>query len=109
MSDVLKQQFHQAMLGIYDRAAKLKPPYRASRFKGMVDSEGGKATADKLLASRKVSDGFTELFLRGKENLRLSVEYVVLEPEWRGLFTTEQLAIAEKRLIAVGCPLPSQK
>ena len=75
----------------------------------MVNQEGGKAAADKLLASNKVSDGFTELFLRGKDNLRISVEYLVLEPQWRELFTEDQLAVATKRLVEVGCPLPAGK
>lgn len=53
-----------------------------------------------------MSNGFTELFLRGKANLKLSVEYLVLKPEWREMFTEEQLSTARKRLIEVECPLP---
>lgn len=106
MLDDQKERFHHAMLEIYDAAARLKPPYRASRFKSMVEERGGKAAADALIANGKVSDGFTELFLRGRDKLKLSVEYLVLKPEWRSLFTDEQLAIARKRLSDVGCPLP---
>lgn len=106
MPDDQTERFHHAMLEIYDAAAKLKPPYRASRFKLMVNERGGKAAADSLLAKDTVSNGFTELFLRGKANLKLSVEYLVLKPEWREMFTEEQLNIARKRLIDVECPLP---
>ncbi|MGA0569596.1 hypothetical protein ACO2Q9_02625 [Variovorax sp. VNK109] len=106
MNDDQAERFHHAMLEIYDAAAKLKPPYRASRFKLMVEERGGKAAADALLANGKVSDGFTELFLRGPANLKLSVEYLVMKPEWRGLFTDAQLEVARKRLIDVRCPLP---
>lgn len=83
MADDQTERFHHAMLEIYDAAAQLKPPYRASRFKLMKNERGGKAAADSLLAKDIVSNGVTELFLRGKANLKLSVEYLVLKPEWR--------------------------
>lgn len=102
----LEEQFHAAMLQIYERAAQLKPPYRATQFLKMVQGNGGKATADQLLATIKPSQGFTELFLRGKENLKISVEYVVLKKPWRELFTKEQLATARKRLLEVHCQPP---
>ena len=72
----------------------------------MVQENGGKLAADKLLATTQPSQGFTELFLRGKENLRLSVEYLVLQNPWRTLFTEEQLAVACKRLKEVKCASP---
>lgn len=106
MSQNLLEDFHQHMLAIYDSALKLKPPYRAAYFLQMLGEHGGKGTADRLLATNKPSAGFTELFLRGKENLRLSVEYLVLCEPWRTLFTPEQLEVARKRLIEVNCPLP---
>jgi len=96
------------MLAIYDTALKLKPPYRAAHFLQMLGEYGGKGTADKLLATSKPSAGFTELFLRGKQNLKLSVEYLVLREPWRTLFTEEQLAIARKRLGEVDCPTPPE-
>lgn len=101
-------QFHLAMLGIYDAALKLKPTYRATSFLKMVNEHGGKETADRLLATGKPSQGFTELFLRGKDNLKLSVEYLVLQSPWRTLFSPDQLGIARTRLMQVGCPLPPQ-
>lgn len=107
MSDRKLQEFDQAMRGIYDAARKLKPPYHANVFLRMVNEHGGKETANRLLATNKPSDGFTELFLRGRENLRLSVEYLVLQKAWRDLFTTEQLSVARKRLIEVECPPPA--
>jgi hypothetical protein len=106
MSKELTDQFHQEMLGIYDAALKLKPPYRAKQFLIMVQSDGGKATADKLLATAKPSQGFTELYLRGPESLKLSLEYLVLKSPWRSLFTEEQLAKSRKRLKDVNCASP---
>ncbi|MCU1732895.1 MULTISPECIES: hypothetical protein [unclassified Pseudomonas] len=107
MPSSLEDQFHAAMLNIYESAARLKPPYRATRFLQMVQSSGGKNTADQLLASANPSQGFTELFLRGEDNLKLSVEYLVLQDRWRSLFTEEQLSIAHKRLRQVGVTPPA--
>jgi len=107
MPSNLEEQFHAEMLHIYESAARLNPPYRATRFLQMVQSSGGKAAADQLLASVNPSAGFTELFLRGKENLKLSVDYLVLQDPWQQIFTEEQLAVARKRLIQVGVAPPN--
>jgi hypothetical protein len=102
----LEEQFHAAMLGIHEQAARLKPPYRATRFRQLVLSSGGKAAADQLLVPGNPSDGFTELFLRGREHLKLSVEYLVLQEPWRPLFSDDQLAVARRRLHDMGVELP---
>lgn len=94
------------MLHIYESAARLKPPYRATRFLQMVQGSGGKSAADQLLGGTNPSSGFTELFLRGPENLKLSVEYLVLQDPWRSLFTERQLAEARRRLELVGVVPP---
>lgn len=106
MSSQIEDQFHAAMLNIYERGTHLKPPYRATRFLQMVQGQGGKAAADQLLAASNPSSGFTELYLRGAENLRISVEYLVLQSPWSSLFSAEQLAFARKRLLAVGVEPP---
>ena len=96
------------MLAIYDAGMRLKPPYRATLFLRMVNEHGGKGAADRLLATRNPSSGFTELYLRGKDNLKISVEYLVLQSLWRELFTEEQRAIARKRLNDVKCTPPPE-
>lgn len=103
-----EERFHAAMLGIYERARRLRPPYRASYFLHMVQRQGGKAAADQLLSTAEPSTGFTELFLRGSDNLKLSVEYLVLQEPWRGLFSAEQRAIARQRLRQVKCAPPPE-
>lgn len=108
MAQELLEQFHLEMLATYDRALKLKPPYKAKAFLTMLGEHGGKGTADRLLATGKPSQGFTELYLRGKENLKLSVEYLVLSEPWRTLFTEKQHAVARKRLKEVQCPPPPE-
>lgn len=108
MSPQLLDKFHVAMLAIYDAGLRLKPTYRATLFLRMVHEYGGKGAADRLLATEKPSSGFTELYLRGKDNLKISVEYHVLQNPWRDLFTEDQRATARKRLMEVGCLLPHE-
>ncbi len=98
----------EAVLDTYDAARRLKPPYTPTEFRRMVTDLGGKEAADRLLAARNPSSGFTELYLRGKENLKLSVEFLVLQSPWRTLFTPEQRAIARRRLLDVECELPPE-
>ena len=108
MSRELLGQFHHAMLGIYDAGLKLKPIYRAVYFLRMVNEYGGKEAADRLLATGKPSKGFTDLWLRGPDALRLSVEYLVLQKPWRELFLPTQLEVARKRLVEYGCEPPAE-
>ncbi len=61
-----------------------------------INEHGGKETADRLLGTEP-SEGFTQLFLRGKGKLKISVEYIVLKKLRQELFTKEQLAVARKR------------
>jgi len=98
--------FEQALRDAADEAKRLKPTYPATAFRKMLANHGGKGTADRLLASTDPASGFTELFMRGKENLKLSLECVVLKSPWRTLFTSDQLATARSRLLEVGCDLP---
>jgi hypothetical protein len=102
----LEVSFTRAMLEVYESARRLKPPYNPIAFRQMVAEHGGRETANRLLAGRTPSSGFGELFSRGKENLKLSVEYLVLQSPWNTLFRPEQLAEARRRLIEVGCELP---
>jgi hypothetical protein len=104
----LERRFGEAMLGIYKSGLRLKPPYRATRFLQMVLEQGGKDTADRLLATDEPSEGFTQLFRRGKENLKISVEFLVLENPWRELFAKEQLAVARQRLRDHECDPPPE-
>ena len=91
----LEKQFHAAMLDIYERA-KRECNYNATRFLGMVRQHGGLRAAQKLLMSTELSQGLTTLWECGR--LDLSVEAHVLKPEFDGLFTTEEKAIARSRL-----------
>ncbi|MCE7981569.1 MAG: DUF262 domain-containing protein [Caldilinea sp. CFX5] len=95
----LEKQFHQTMLTVY-QAAKRELNYSATYFLQMISEHGGLAAARRLLAKRELSDGFTELYLKGR--LDLTVEAQVTRPEFRALFTPDEIATAEKRLTDLG-------
>lgn len=93
-----EDEFHQAMVRIYERARE-EIGYTATRFLQMVLREGGVATARKLLQS-PLSDGFTTLY--GKERLDLSMEAHVLLPRFEQLFNADQRDEARRRLEGCG-------
>lgn len=91
----LEAAFHEAMLDIY-RRAKEEAGYTATRYLHMVGEQGGLGAAQSLLASSAVSDGYTQLYLRGR--LDLTVEALVIQPRWTPLFSEAELQIARQRL-----------
>jgi hypothetical protein len=99
MATELEKRFHLAMLEIY-RRAKSEAGYNASRFLGMVSDQGGYEAARTLLHAAKVSDGYTALWER--KRLDLTVEAVILKPEWRDLFSNAERDIARNRLTEYG-------
>ena len=90
----LAREFHAAMLQIYERARD-EADYNATRFLLMVHERGGLATARHLLA-QPPSDGFTSLFEKGR--LDLAVESLIQRPEFRPLFSDDELRIAVERV-----------
>nr|MDT0658904.1 caspase family protein [Micromonospora sp. DSM 115978] len=95
-------EFHKAMLDVY-RKAKKEVNYNAAYFLRMVDEVGGFEAARRLLRANAVSSGFTALWEKGR--LDLSVEAVVLQDRFSGLFTDEELDIARNRLAEYGYKL----
>ncbi len=95
MSKVIEKKFDAAMMGIYRRALD-ETNYRATRFLQMLHEHGGLSTAQILLHTVNVSEGYTALWKR--KRLDLTVEAMILNPEWDNLFTDEEREIARKRL-----------
>jgi hypothetical protein len=103
---VLEGQFEQAMYDqVYMRVWR-ECGYRAERFRQMIcpprpglkgtHYRGGVVTAKKLLAKVDGTAGFK--ILDEKNRLDLSVETLILKPEWRPLFTEDELRLALLRL-----------
>ncbi len=94
-----ESQFNEAMLNIY-RRAKAEADYNATRFLSMVVEHGGLETARYLLHAGTVSEGYTALWER--KRLDLTVEAMVLRPEWGTLFSDVERRIAVNRLREYG-------
>lgn len=97
--DATRRAFDRAMMEVYIRGRD-EVGYTATYFRGMLDTLGPLETARKLLRSSTVSDGFAQLWDRGR--LDITVEAVVVRPEFQALFTEEEIAVARRRLAEFG-------
>lgn len=96
----LEKQFDQAMFEIYHKA-KTEANYTATVFLRMLSDRGGLSTAKYLVNSDKPSDGYTNLYERGR--LDLTVEAMIIENEkWHELFSEDELKKAKRRLRQYG-------
>jgi hypothetical protein len=95
----LQNQFHRAMLEIYDNALR-ECGYNAIRFLQMVRERGGVETARRLLYQQGFQYGFEKLWECGR--LDLTMEALVLRPQFASLFTEEEKQIASNRLADCG-------
>ena len=87
------------MVDIYRRTGEAFD-YWPNYFLRMVRNQGGVVAARKLLADRKVSEGYLRLVKARR--LDLSVEYLVLKPRYAQLFTPEERKVARDRLATYG-------
>ena len=55
--------------------------YPATKFRRMLDGDGGFETVKRFLAAPRVSEGYTELVMRGRPDL--TVEALVAQTHWR--------------------------
>ena len=92
-------EFDKAMRMIYHRA-KTEANYQATYFLSMLAEYGSLATARKLLSAPAVSDGFAALWERGR--LDLTVEALVIQPQFAELFTPAEIEVARHRLEQFG-------
>jgi hypothetical protein len=96
---LLELKFHQAMLDIYWLAGRATG-YWAGYFLRSVRKDGGLEAARKLLWMNGTSNGFKRLKKEGR--LDLSMETLLLRPEFDDLFSAEERARAADRLTANG-------
>jgi hypothetical protein len=95
----LENQFHRAMLAIYENALR-ECRHSANRFLQMVANHGGLQAAKILLHTPGFQYGFTELWHCGR--LDITMEALVLKPQYADLFTEEEKQIARDRLQECG-------
>ncbi|HEY8455428.1 MAG TPA: DUF262 domain-containing protein [Actinopolymorphaceae bacterium] len=94
--------FERAMRAVYERARD-EAGYNPTYFLGMLAEYGGLATARKLLRTPTVSDGFAALWERGR--LDLTVEAIVIQPQFAELFDDDEIEVARRRLEQFGYTL----
>lgn len=94
--------FHQVMLDGYHDLARLG--YKAAYFLQMVQEHGGLEAARRLLRQQNIADGLTRLWEMGR--LDLSVEALVLRPEYATLFTDEERTMARQHLATLNYTAP---
>ena len=92
------------MVEVYQRARK-ECGYTATAFLRMVLDHGGVETARRLLSTDHAQSGLYELWNCGKPEI--SVEYLVLQPEWAELFDETQRERAPRRLTDLGFKIES--
>ncbi|WP_168705445.1 GmrSD restriction endonuclease domain-containing protein [Gordonia paraffinivorans] len=92
-------RFADRMTDVYRRALA-ETGYNATHYRAMLAQLGPRETARRLLAAPTVSDGFAELWERGR--MDLTVEAVVVDPEFAGLFSDEEREVARRRLDQFG-------
>lgn len=95
MPSQLEQEFHRAMVEIYHKA-KEEADYVPTRYIQMVSEQGGVEAARTLINAEVPSDGYTELWKRGR--LDITVEALVQDPKWAPLFDTVEIERAKQRL-----------
>lgn len=95
----IASEFARRMKAVYD-LGRSEAGYTASYFLGMLAQHGAQETARRLLASPATSDGFAELWER--ERLDLTVEAIVVEPQFAELFSEGEIAMARRRLEQFG-------
>jgi Protein of unknown function DUF262 len=95
----LEAEFAQRMKAIYERG-RAEADYNAAHFLTMLSQYGPQETAHKLLSSPAISDGFAELWERGR--LDLTVEALVIDPSFSELFIENEVEVARRRLEQFG-------
>jgi hypothetical protein len=95
----MKPDFDEAMMEVYQRALT-ECGYKATRFLQMLHEHRGLETARILLRASHVSEGYVALWERNR--LDLTVEALILAPEWSGLFSEDEREIAKRRLAEYG-------
>ncbi len=99
MASDLQRRFEAALLDTYRRALN-ETGYNAKRFLEMFHDIGGLRTAQELITKEGVTEGYTAMWERGR--LDLTIEALILAPEWHPLFTDAERQAASDRLKKYG-------
>lgn len=101
---IRQRDFTGAMLDIFRRTFN-ETGYRAALFFNMINDQGGVQAARTLISAAHPSDGYTALQRLGR--LDLTVEALVLRPEWHDIFADDVRMAAYNRLRQYEFPFPA--
>lgn len=96
---ILEERFHDSMLDIFWLAGRATG-YWANYFLRGVRNKGGVTEARDLLRKTGTSPGFERL--KAERRLDLSMEAIVIKPEYASLFSAQDIETAQQRLDDVG-------
>ena len=114
-ASTLEQRFHDDMLNIFRAAGEATRKQRtdgsfirgywASYFLRAVRNRGGLPYAHQLLRMEGTTEGFARL--TEERRLDLTMEVLVLRPEYESLFSPQERRVASSRLARAGYQPPS--
>lgn len=101
---MLENLFHNDLINALTQA-KEECGYNATRCMQMIARDGGLATAKRLIGndSSQMTDGFIKMW--ENRRLELTIEFLVLKPEYEALFTEEERQVCRERLKNAGFPI----
>jgi hypothetical protein len=99
MANDLQQRFEAALMDT-NRRTLTETGYDAKRFLQMFFDIGGLRTAQELIATERVTEGYIAMWER--DRLDLTIEALILQPEWHPLFTDTERQTARDRLKKYG-------
>ena len=99
MEDDLELQF-AAALDASEEAWRTEAGYTWKRYKPMIAVYDAVGTAKRMVVKRGTSPGFEKLKAAGR--LDLTIEALVVDPQFAALFTLDERAAAQTRLSAHG-------
>ena len=99
MSTEIEQRFEAIIIETCRRTLK-ETGHRTTRFLQMFHEIGGLRTAQELLATERVTEGYIAMWELGR--LDLTIEALILKPEWHALFTDAEREVARERLKKYG-------
>jgi len=102
----IENKFNEDMKNIYFTAKK-EIGYNATRFMQLVSQKGGLQAAKQLIAKEGGTYGFEVLW--ENKRLDLSVEALVLKPEYELLFSDEERQLCIERLKQFGYTISDQR
>jgi hypothetical protein len=104
--DTLEKQFDAVMWNIYEEAKMPSSRHNAIYFFRELIQYGGLETARRLLEAAEVQKGFTQLV--SSNRIDLTVEFQVLQPRFKELFTEKERKAAMQRLNSIDCSVDNE-